>query len=178
MEEKKIFSDENSKEEFKRLCVAILPQIKAIMRIIKEKGINENTSISMGKDGFLNFYVYGSRWEMTRSCADDAFKIRYGYSEEIEALESREMEYNKVSENLVEISLVFASLQAEHKELSDIDSITWKQMFVEWANEFELEHPEPEHWEDNDYLECIEKFARRKILEYAHLEMDFEKVVV
>ena len=175
MEEKKVFAEENSKEEFKGLCVAILPQIKAIMRTMKEKGVEASSSISLGADGYLNFHVYGSRWEMTKYGEDKAATIRYGYSEEIEAPENQEMEYSKVAENLVEISLAFASLQAEHEELSDIDSVTWKQQFVEWANEFEAKNPE--QWEDSDYLECIEKFAVRKILEYAHPENDCGKAV-
>lgn len=176
MEEKKIFADENSKEEFKGLCVAILPQIKAIMRTMKEKGVEASSGISLGADGYLNFHVYGSRWEMTKYGDDKAATIRYGYSEEIETTENQGMEYSKVAENLVEISLAFAKLQAEHEELLEIDSTTWKEQFVEWANEFEAEHF-LEHWEDSDYLEDIEKFAIRKILEYAHLENDYEKAV-
>lgn len=176
MEEKKIFADENSKEEFKGLCVAILPQIKAIMRTMKEKGIEASSGISIGADGYLNFHVYGSRWEMTKYGDDKAATIRYGYSEEIEAPENQGMEYSKVTENLVEISLAFANLQAEHKELSEIDSVTWKQQFVEWANEFERERF-LEYWEENDYLEDIEKFAVRKILEFAHPENDCGKAV-
>lgn len=79
------------------------------------------------------------------------------------------IEYNRTSENLVEITLAFASLQAEHEELSDIDSITWKQMFVCWANEFEAARKDFD-WDQNDYLEVIEKFAKYKIMEYAGLE--------
>ena len=36
MEEKKYFTDENSKEEFKELCVAVFPQIKAILLLRSE----------------------------------------------------------------------------------------------------------------------------------------------
>lgn len=161
--EKKIFADENSKEEFKSLCVAVLPQIKAIMRTMKEKDVEASSSISLGADGYLNFHVYGSRWEMTKCGDDKAATIRYGYSEEIEAPEDQGMEYSKVAENLVEISLVFASLQAKHEELSEINSITCKQKFVDWANEFESQ------WNDDegrDYQEEIDSFARKKILEY------------
>lgn len=97
-----------------------------------------------------------------------AATIRYGYSEEIEAPENQEMEYSKVTENLVEISMAFASLQKEHEELSHIDSVTWKQQFVKWANEFESTWCENDA--EKDYLEKIEKFARMKITEYAGLE--------
>lgn len=175
MAEKKIFTDENSKEEFKGLCMAILPQIRAIMRTMKEKDVEASSSISLGADGYLNFHVYGSRWEMTKYGDDKAATIRYGYSEEIEAPENQEMEYSKATENLMEISMVFADLRAEHEELSDIDSVTWKQQFVEWANEFERQHSEPECWENDDYIDSIEEFAEKKILEYANLKNDYGK---
>lgn len=93
----------------------------------------------------------------------------YEFKEEIQLQDQRQekMSYNKASENLVEISLVYASLQAGHEKLNDIDSIAWKQKFVDWANEFENQWQEGK---DSDYLEDIEKFARHKILEYAGLE--------
>ena len=78
--------------------------------------------------------------------------------------------YNKTSENLIEISIVFASLQAGHEKLCEIDSITWKQMFVEWANEFETAHTGTD-WDQHDYLQEIEIFARHKILEYVGLDV-------
>lgn len=169
MEEKRYFTDENSKEEFKSLCVAVLPRIEAIMRIIKEKGIEASTSISLGAEGYLNFHVYGSRWEMTKYRDECMARIRYEYSEEIEVPENQEMEYSKTTENLMEISMTFANLRAEHEELTDIDSTAWKQQFVEWAKEFEQQHSEPGCWEDNDYIDLIQEFAEKKILEYAGL---------
>lgn len=77
--------------------------------------------------------------------------------------------YNKACENLIEICLVYASLQAGNEKLSDTDSITWKQMFVGWANEFEVIYADTD-WDQNDYLEEIEKFAQQKILKYAELD--------
>lgn len=77
--------------------------------------------------------------------------------------------FDRLSENLIEISLVFAGLRTECKSLSDIDSITWKQMFADWANEFETIHAGTD-WDQEDYLDEIEKYARQKILEYAGLE--------
>lgn len=177
MEEKKYFTDESSKEEFKGLCAAVLPQIKAIMRTMKEKGVDASSSISFGEDGYFNFRIYGSRWELVKYGDEKAAIIRYGYSEEIETPESQEMEYSKVTENLMEISMVFADLRAEHEELMDIDSVTWKQQFVEWAKEFEKQHSEPECWENDDYIDSIEEFAEKKILEFAHPEADFGGVV-
>ena len=76
--------------------------------------------------------------------------------------------FNKISENLIEITFVFASLQAERERLNGIDSITWKQMFIDWSNEFETIHSDTD-WDKNDYLEEIEKYAKRKILGYADI---------
>lgn len=47
---------------------------------------------------------------------------------------------------------------------------TWKQKFVDWANEFtETYEPNKDVWPGN-YLEVIEGFAREKILEFAGVE--------
>ena len=91
----------------------------------------------------------------------------YGY--ENEGKRQGEIVYNKTFENLVEISLVYADLLEKHRELRGIDSINQKQMFVKWANDFETVN-EGIDWNQEDYLEKIEKFARHKILEYAGLE--------
>lgn len=77
--------------------------------------------------------------------------------------------YGKAPENLIEISFVFASMQAGHEKLCGTDSITWKQMFVDWANEFETAHAGTD-WGQDDYLEEIKKYARQKILAYAGLD--------
>ena len=81
----------------------------------------------------------------------------YGFEEEIRLQDQRQekMIFNKASENLVEIALVYVGMLEEHKRLSSVDSITWKQLFVQWAN---------------DYLKEIGKFAHSKILEYVGLE--------
>lgn len=77
--------------------------------------------------------------------------------------------YNKASENLIEITFVFASLQEEHEKLCDTDSIIWKQMFVDWSNEFETIHSGTD-WDLNDYLDEIEKYSKKKILDYAEIK--------
>ena len=77
------------------------------------------------------------------------------------------LEYNEQTENLMEIAMMLEQLKGESEYLfevlTDIDSITWKQKFVDWANEF------TETYEPNN-LEVIEGFAREKILEFAGVE--------
>ena len=84
------------------------------------------------------------------------------------------LEYNEQTENLMEIAMMLEQLKGESEYLfevlTDIDSITWKQKFVDWANEFtETYEPNKDVWPGN-YLEVIEGFAREKILEFAGVE--------
>ncbi|MFQ7834077.1 MAG: hypothetical protein ACLRHX_13470 [Mediterraneibacter gnavus] len=86
------------------------------------------------------------------------------------------LEYNEQTENLMEIAMMLEQLKGESEYLfevlTDIDSITWKQKFVDWANEFtETYEPNKDVWPGN-YLEVIEGFAREKILEFAGVEED------
>ena len=153
------------KERFKNLCLEVLPLINGIMEAIKRNGYETMTSIAMRADEYFSFSIHESGWSMVK-IDGGAAKVCYEYSEEIQI--QGKAAYNKISENLVEISLAYASLQAEHEGLSGVDSITWKQMFVEWANEFEMKQLRTD-WDQHDYLECIEEFARHKILEFAGL---------
>lgn len=88
------------------------------------------------------------------------------------------LEYNEQTENLMEIAMMLEQLKGESEYLfevlTDIDSITWKQKFVDWANEFtETYEPNKDVWPGN-YLEVIEGFAREKILEFAGVEQYLE----
>lgn len=159
----KKFEMESERNEFKDLCIEVLPAIGSVEQVLKKAGIKEGTSIRIGNDGYLSLDIYNSKWRMTRYEENGSVKITYEYSEEIRVPSGGCL--SKVSENLVEISLAFAGMQATYPQLSSIDSTTWKQQFVEWANEFKAV------WDDSeDYLEEIEKFARKKIAEYAGLE--------
>ena len=83
------------------------------------------------------------------------------------------LEYNEQTENLMEIAMMLEQLKGESEYLfevlTDIDSITWKQKFVDWANEF-TETYEPNKDVAGKLLEVIEGFAREKILEFAGVE--------
>ncbi|MCC8120400.1 MAG: hypothetical protein LIO42_00040 [Oscillospiraceae bacterium] len=78
----------------------------------------------------------------------------------------KKLTYNEQTENLIEIARVFQSCVAKYPQLADIDSDIWNQEFVAWANEFEELHLDPEYWDDADYFDAIETFARKKILEF------------
>ena len=75
------------------------------------------------------------------------------------------LEYNKRTENLIEIVRMYVELAIRHPELTDVDSITWNQHFVDLANRFEEENPDMD-WKSEDYPEAIESYAKEKILEF------------
>lgn len=78
--------------------------------------------------------------------------------------------FDKYTENLAEIAMTYADLVQKHPQLTDNNSITWKQQFVEWANEFEELHPDIDDNPDKDYLLLIWDFAKQKILEFGGIE--------
>ena len=49
----------------------------------------------------------------------------------------QQTEFNRATENLIEITWTYVNLQKEFPKLSETYSMGWKQMFVVWANEFE-----------------------------------------
>lgn len=160
----KKFNSETDRNDFKDLCTEVLPVIVSIEQVLKKAGVEDGVSIRVGNDGYLSMDIYNSKWRMARYEKDAPVRITYEHSEEISVPNNKRLDM--VSENLVEISLVFADMQITHSSLCSIDSTTWKQQFVGWANEFESE------WDDSlDYPEEIEKFARKKIAEYAGLEV-------
>lgn len=75
------------------------------------------------------------------------------------------LEYNKRTENLIEIAQMYVELAIRYPKLTDIDSITWNQHFVDLANQFEEDNPNVD-WLSEDYLEAIESYSRDKILEF------------
>lgn len=80
--------------------------------------------------------------------------------------------YSTYTENLIEIAMAYANLVKTHPELTNTDSITWKQMFVEWANAFEDVYQDPQCWEEGDYLIRIAVYAKVKILAFAGLDTE------
>lgn len=75
------------------------------------------------------------------------------------------VEYNKRTENLIEIVRTYTVLAIRYPRLTDVDSITWNQQFVDLANQFEEENSDTD-WKCEDYLEAIERYAEEKILEF------------
>lgn len=170
MDNKAVFTQECHRDAFMGLCINVLPLIEGIIGNVKKSGVEGMVGLSMDAKGYFSFYIHDSSWTMAKMDSESPAKIEYRYSEVVSVPEVRAEEktvFGHLTENIMEITLVYADLQASTSELCEIDSITWKQKFVDWANEFESQWQESE---DSDYLEDIEKFARHKILEYAGLE--------
>lgn len=170
----KRFDSESVKKEFKDLCADVLPAIGNIEQALEMDGVTEGATVRVGDKGYMSFDIHGSKWRMARYEKGGPVKIIYEHSEEISI--SQERIFDKVSENLVEISLMFASLQPEIKGTQEIDSLTWKQMFMQWANEFETAHKCAD-WDQRFYLEEIGRFARNKIMKFAGVALRDNKVV-
>ena len=83
-------------------------------------------------------------------------------------LNIQKAQFNRATENLIEIAWKYESLKAEYDFLTNTDSMSWKQLFITWANEFE-ELYGSKNWNeiDEDYYETIERFAEEKIMGWA-----------
>lgn len=83
-------------------------------------------------------------------------------------LNIQKAEFNRATENLIEIAWKYESLKVEYDFLTNTDSMSWKHLFVAWANEFEELHGS-KNWNeiDEDYYETIERFAEEKIMGWA-----------
>lgn len=79
----------------------------------------------------------------------------------------QQTEFNRATENLIEITWTYVNLQKEFPKLSETDSMGWKQMFVVWANEFEENYGRTD-WDESEktYQEAIEEFAKEKIFQW------------
>lgn len=162
------FNSEAARNEFKGLCTEVLPAIGNIEQILKKKEVTEGATIRVGSDGYLSMDVHDSKWRMARYQSDSPVKIIYEHSEEISVPEAgkEKVVFGHLTENIMEITLVYAAMLEKNEKLGNIESIEWKQKFVDWANEFE------NTWDDaGDYQEEIEKFAKMKIAEHAELEV-------
>lgn len=170
MDSKAVFTQESHREAFMGLCINVLPLIGEIIENAKKSGVDGMVGLTVATDGYISFDIHNSRWKMGRLNSESPAKIEYQYSEVVNVPEVKAGEkavFGHLTENIMEITLVYAELQESISGMCEIDSTTWKQKFVDWANEFESQWKEGD---DRDYLEDIEKFARRKILEYAGLE--------
>ena len=88
-----------------------------------------------------------------------------------------ELVYNEQAENLIEIAWTFKACASKYPQLKDIDSTTWKEQFVEWANEFEHLYPDSDYELDGwDYSEKVEVYATEKILDFGGIHAERSEI--
>lgn len=64
-----------SKEEFKGLCLEVIPVINKIKEYLENLGISEIASLTMSADGYIDFYVHGNDWRLSRINGDEAARM-------------------------------------------------------------------------------------------------------
>lgn len=53
-----------TEEQFKELCKAVYPHLKAIQNVLSDTKMS--ASISVGDDGYISFHPYSSDWELVK----------------------------------------------------------------------------------------------------------------
>lgn len=66
MIEHKVVEPSISKEDFRGLCLAVIPLIETVRKYLEDHGIDNLASITMSSDGYVDFNVNGSDWRMSR----------------------------------------------------------------------------------------------------------------
>ena len=74
---------EESREQFLKVAQEVYPLIDRIGKIMTENGMDSQASITISKDGYLEFRAYGTGWTMNRYKAGGNPKARYEYSEAV-----------------------------------------------------------------------------------------------
>lgn len=63
-----------SREEFKGLCLEVIPVINKIKEYLEKLEINDLASLTMSADGYIDFCVHGNDWRLSRM-GDDAARM-------------------------------------------------------------------------------------------------------
>lgn len=74
-------------EKFKKLSLGVLPLANKLQEVLKENGVQDLASITLSTDGYMTFSTHETEWEMVRTRNDNAVRIRYEFSQEIEIAE-------------------------------------------------------------------------------------------
>ena len=101
----------NNKEKFRGLCQEVLPLINGIAEAVKRNGYEAMASLTTKGDDYFSFSISGSDWKMCKF-NDGPVNMCYEFKEEIQLQGQwqEKMIYNKASENLVEITLVYVGM--------------------------------------------------------------------
>ena len=127
MDSKAVFTQESHKEVFMGLCINVLPLIGEIIDSAKKSGVDGMVGLTVDTNGYISFDVHNSRWGMKRLDSDSPAKIEYRFSEVVDVPEVKAGDkavFGHLTENIMEITLVYADLQISNPELCKIESST------------------------------------------------------
>ena len=68
--ENKAVEQSISKEDFRGLCLAIIPMIEEVRKFMADHKIGELASLTMAADGYIDFSVHESDWRLSRLNGD------------------------------------------------------------------------------------------------------------
>lgn len=64
-------------DDFRKLAKDILPIFDDIKDILVAHGVDETVELTVGKDGFLSFRIYGSACEMIQAEQGKPIRVRF-----------------------------------------------------------------------------------------------------
>lgn len=64
-----------SKEEFKGLCLEIIPVINKVKEYLEKLEISDLASLTLSADGYIDFCVHGNDWRLSRMRDDDVARM-------------------------------------------------------------------------------------------------------
>ena len=86
----------------------------------------------------------------------------------------KKLEFNKVIENIIEITRTITRLESEYDEISDLGTNEINHSILGWAEEFEARIGDTFDWGSSpyDYVTMIDDFATKKIMELSDVPKD------
>lgn len=66
-----------TEDEFRGLCIEVMPHIRGIMKILKKRDVKELATLSVSADGYFNFCPHDTEWEMTCIAGSHSPRLKY-----------------------------------------------------------------------------------------------------
>lgn len=142
--------------------------------MIQCKKIVGNKSVNLKMDcgnRYEKKFCNGNCYICKHSIASMTIPELMGLIRLVNESETKKSEFNLFTENLIEIVWAVDYLRLENPEkydykyLDNVDSTYLKQIFIDWANEFENIH-KGKDWDEDDYFVTIENYTAEKLAEF------------
>lgn len=73
--------DLQKREQFIELSQKVYPLMQQISKLLEESDFGTSASITLGREGYMEFQPYETKWRMVRYRPDDVPAARYELSE-------------------------------------------------------------------------------------------------